>query len=309
MALSTFAIDIGCSFIHLVNCTLLLFLTTVFDFPTPPTTPSLQLSYCNLISIPYFQTKRIESSKSEASEDAFFVYSFWLITGQIDFARLLSFSAYCQTEAYIGDEYSISEEWVHMAKLNLLIECYIICDYIQAPLSFLDLVMSCIIDTYREICEANHCRIPLGQLFNIWEPTCPATLLLGMKQASLPTTEAILCRLVNVLAPSSNPISISNMKEMKVHKAKAPANNLMKPFPLIAEAPFAFSQASRKMGHETLLSPVHSRQMIRLGDKPQKQAVSKHSRLLLQDSLKLKEHDLSFQTVAVKDNVFCNGNR
>ncbi|KAL2063749.1 hypothetical protein VTL71DRAFT_5554 [Oculimacula yallundae] len=114
---------------------------------------------------------------ADLNKDAFCIYSLWLSTREVHVDRLLGYSSFFATLSYVGDDRSISEEWVRMAKLNVLIESYIFGDYIQAPFGFQDLIMSHIIEAYGETFEANNFMIPLDHVRDIWERMYPNTPL------------------------------------------------------------------------------------------------------------------------------------
>ena len=80
------------------------------------------------------------------------------------------------------------EEGNRMAKLELLVESYILGDYIQAPFGFMDRVVSCVIAALGEVFEGGYSphkhqksrsesRIPVEILKLIWEDTYPGTPL------------------------------------------------------------------------------------------------------------------------------------
>ncbi|PVH77302.1 hypothetical protein DL98DRAFT_517409 [Cadophora sp. DSE1049] len=112
---------------------------------------------------------------AETNKDAFCIYGIWLEMGEIQVERVLGLSALLRTSVYVGNEESIGKEWVKMAKLELLLECYILGDYLQAPFGFQDRVMSHVIEAFGDVYAWSDGKVPLGNLRDIWEKTYPGT--------------------------------------------------------------------------------------------------------------------------------------
>lgn len=143
----------------------------------------------------------------EIGTEAFAVYMLWLEAGDVDVdvEGVLGLDRSAELESSnsgsisAGDgriENSVGkgekgEEGNRMAKLEPLVESYILGDYIQAPFGFMDRVMSCVITALGEVFEGpsprdnNRSRskgkstgeFPMEILRLIWEDTYPGTPL------------------------------------------------------------------------------------------------------------------------------------
>lgn len=122
----------------------------------------------------------------EIGTDAFGVYKMWLESGEVEVERVLSLGSdvlsRTETSNPIGNERDIrtgekGEQELRMAKLELLIESYILGDYIQAPFGFMDRVMSCVVRAFGELYIASEGKLPLEKMRDIWERTYPETPL------------------------------------------------------------------------------------------------------------------------------------
>ncbi|KAK0128123.1 hypothetical protein ONS95_000107 [Cadophora gregata] len=131
-----------------------------FSTMLQPTSPWLEQRY-GLVFMP------------STNSAAFRLYSIWLTTHKIEIDQALGWFASVRKLVYVADKDVIERKWVKMGKLELLVECYILGDYLRVPFGFLDLVMSHIIDSLGEVHSSSGEKIPLGKLQCIWEKAYP----------------------------------------------------------------------------------------------------------------------------------------
>ncbi|KAH7403126.1 hypothetical protein BKA64DRAFT_441595 [Cadophora sp. MPI-SDFR-AT-0126] len=114
---------------------------------------------------------------TEAGKKALSIYSIWLATSEIKVDTVVGLSALLSTSIYAGNQAVIKEERSKMAKVNLLLESYILGDYIQASFGFLDRLMSHLIECYGVMHTSSGDKLPLGNMRDIWGKSYPGTPL------------------------------------------------------------------------------------------------------------------------------------
>lgn len=118
----------------------------------------------------------------EEVEDAVFtVFKIWTETGEVDvdWVLYLRTRTHTQTNIIVGNKESVAKVSLKMAKLELLLNCHVLGDYLQAH-AFQNAVMDQIVQSYKDTYYWTESQIPLHNIEFICERTYAGTPLRGL---------------------------------------------------------------------------------------------------------------------------------